>query len=76
MAINKTKLPNFYHGIIQARCDRNIAYYDAWSPVIETYRHNLGHHVIQRDLKDIFDMGPLIADLSPDLICGVPPSQD
>jgi transposase InsO family protein len=29
MAINKTKLTNFYHGIIQARCDRNIAYQEA-----------------------------------------------
>ena len=29
MAINKTKLTNFYHGIIQARCDRNIAYAEA-----------------------------------------------
>ncbi|MFK4826282.1 DNA cytosine methyltransferase, partial [Paenochrobactrum sp. BZR 588] len=30
----------------------------------------------QRDLNNIFAMGPLIADLSPDLICGGPPCQD
>jgi len=53
-----------------------IQAFDAWAPAVETYRHNVGHHVSQRDLKDIFTMGPLIADLSPDLICGGPPCQD
>ncbi|WP_343061033.1 DNA cytosine methyltransferase [Paenochrobactrum gallinarii] len=53
-----------------------IQAYDAWSPAVETYCHNIGYHVSQRDLKDIFTMGPVIADLSPDLICGGPPCQD
>lgn len=53
-----------------------IQAYDSWAPAIETYRHNIGRHVKQCDLKDIFKIGPVIADLSPDLICGGPPCQD
>lgn len=53
-----------------------VQVYDAWAPAVETYGHNVGHHFSQRDLKDIFTMRPVIADLNPDLIYGGPPYQD
>jgi DNA (cytosine-5)-methyltransferase 1 len=53
-----------------------IQAYDAWGPAVEVYRRNVGPHVWQRDLKDIFSIGPMIAALAPDIICGGPPCQD
>lgn len=53
-----------------------IQAYDAWSPAVEVYRRNVGPHVWQRDLKDIFSIGPMIAALAPEIICGGPPCQD
>lgn len=50
--------------------------YDAWRPAVEVYRRNVGPHVWQHDLKDIFSIGPMIAALAPDIICGGPPCQD
>lgn len=50
--------------------------YDSWLPAVETYRRNVGSHVWQHDLKDIFSVGPMIAALAPDIICGGPPCQD
>lgn len=50
--------------------------YDSWPPAVETYRQNVGQHVWQVDLKDIFKIGPMIAQLAPDIIVGGPPCQD
>ena len=35
--------------------------YDSWSPAVETYRRNVGPHIWQHDLKDIFHVGPMLA---------------
>jgi len=53
-----------------------IQAYDAWEPAVSTYRANVGAHVWQHDLKDILGVGPMIAQLQPDMICGGPPCQD
>lgn len=53
-----------------------IRAYDSWLPAVRTYEENVGDHVAQADLKDIFQFGPLIANLQPDLIAGGPPCQD
>lgn len=50
--------------------------YDSWAPAVETYRRNVGARVSQADLKDIFRIGPIVAALAPDIICGGPPCQD
>ncbi|QMV27405.1 hypothetical protein GRI33_07000 [Brucella sp. BO3] len=50
--------------------------YDAWQPAVDTYRINIGPHVWQHDLKDIFNVGPMIAKIAPDMIAGGPPCQD
>lgn len=50
--------------------------YDSWAPAVEAYRCNVGRHVWQRDLKDIFQISPVIAALQPDIIVGGPPCQD
>ncbi len=50
--------------------------YDSWRPAVEVYRRNVGNHVWQHDLKDIFSVGPMVAALAPDIICGGPPCQD
>jgi len=53
-----------------------IQAYDAWEPAISTYRANVGHHAWMHDLKDILNVGPMLAQLAPDMICGGPPCQD
>ena len=50
--------------------------YDAWDAAVEVYRRNVGSHAWTADLKNIFEIGPMIASLQPDLICGGPPCQD
>lgn len=50
--------------------------YDAWKPAVDVYRKNVGPHAWVTDLKDIFHVGPMIAQLAPDIICGGPPCQD
>lgn len=50
--------------------------YDAWQPAVSTYRTNVGAHIWKHDLKDILGVGPMIAQLQPDMICGGPPCQD
>lgn len=50
--------------------------YDAWQPAIDTYRKNIGAHVWSHDLKDILGVGPMLAQLQPDMIAGGPPCQD
>lgn len=50
--------------------------YDSMRPMVETYRRNVGPHIWQRDLKDIFGIAPMIVALAPDIICGGPPCQD
>lgn len=50
--------------------------YDSWAPAVDVYRRNVGHHVWQHDLKDIFHVGPMLAALAPDIIVGGPPCQD
>jgi DNA (cytosine-5)-methyltransferase 1 len=50
--------------------------YDAWDRAVDVYRANLGPHAREADLKDIFAIGPELARLAPDLICGGPPCQD
>lgn len=53
-----------------------VAAYDNWNPAIATYRHNVGNHIRQHDLKDILNVGSELAQLKPELICGGPPCQD
>nr|WP_286164849.1 DNA (cytosine-5-)-methyltransferase [Ochrobactrum sp. J50] len=53
-----------------------IQAYDAWQPAIDTYRENIGHHAWSHDLKDILNVGPMLASLQPDIIVGGPPCQD
>lgn len=50
--------------------------YDFWDKAVEVYRKNLGGPAWQADLKDIFRIGPMVAALAPDMICGGPPCQD
>lgn len=50
--------------------------YDSWDAAVEVYRGNVGSHVWKADLKDIFQIGPMIAALAPDIIVGGPPCQD
>jgi DNA (cytosine-5)-methyltransferase 1 len=50
--------------------------YDSWDRAVAVYRKNIGPHVWQADLKDIFRIGPMLAALAPDMICGGPPCQD
>lgn len=50
--------------------------YDSLLPMVETYRRNVGPHIWQHDLKDIFGVAPMIVSLAPDIICGGPPCQD
>lgn len=50
--------------------------YDSWAPAVAVYRANVGPHIWPADLKDIFHIGPMIAALAPDIICGGPPCQD
>ena len=49
---------------------------NTWKPAVDVYRHNVGPHVWQADLKNIFEIGPMVAALAPDMICGGPPCQD
>ncbi|WP_296740415.1 DNA cytosine methyltransferase [Mesorhizobium sp.] len=62
-------------GLKQAGFDL-VQAYDSWLPTVETYRRNVGAHIWQHDLKDIFHVGPMIAALAPNIICGGPPCQD
>ncbi|RED25791.1 DNA (cytosine-5)-methyltransferase 1 [Rhodopseudomonas thermotolerans] len=62
-------------GLMRAGIDV-IQAYDSWKPAIDVYRRNVGPHVWQMDLKDIFHVGPMIASLAPDMIVGGPPCQD
>lgn len=50
--------------------------YDIWEPALRAYRKNVGPHAWAADLKNIFEVAPMISALSPDLICGGPPCQD
>lgn len=50
--------------------------FDAWDRAVDVYRANLGPHAFEVDLRDIFEIGPQLARLAPDLICGGPPCQD
>jgi DNA (cytosine-5)-methyltransferase 1 len=62
-------------GLKRAGCEI-IQAYDSWDKAVEVYRRNIGSHVWQVDLKDIFRIGPMLAALAPDMICGGPPCQD
>ena len=62
-------------GLQRAGCEI-IQAYDSWDKAVEVYRRNIGSHVWQADLKDIFRIGPMLAALAPDLIVGGPPCQD
>lgn len=50
--------------------------YDAWPAAVETYRRNIGPHVIEADLNDLLSIVPQISALAPDIVCGGPPCQD
>lgn len=62
-------------GLMRAGIDV-IQAYDSWLPAVETYRMNLGPHIWQHDLKDIFGVGQMLVQLAPDIIVGGPPCQD
>jgi DNA (cytosine-5)-methyltransferase 1 len=62
-------------GLQRAGCEI-IQAYDSWDKAVEVYRRNVGSHVWRADLKDIFRIGPMLAALAPDMICGGPPCQD
>lgn len=62
-------------GLRRAGCEI-IQAYDSWDKAVEVYRRNVGSHVWQADLKDIFRIGPMLVALAPDMICGGPPCQD
>jgi DNA (cytosine-5)-methyltransferase 1 len=53
-----------------------VAAYDSWNVAVDTYRRNVGIHIKQIDLKDIFAAGPELASIEPDMIVGGPPCQD
>lgn len=53
-----------------------IQAYDSWKPAVDAYRCNVGRHVWQHDLKDIFHIGPMVAAMRPDIVVGGPPCQD
>lgn len=53
-----------------------VAAFDSWLPAVETYRRNLGGYIRQADLKNIYEIGPALAALAPDIIVGGPPCQD
>lgn len=50
--------------------------YDAWPIAVETYRGNIGPHVVEADLNDLLSVVPQISALAPDMVCGGPPCQD
>lgn len=62
-------------GLRRAGCEI-IQAYDSWDKAVEVYRRNVGSHVWQADLKDIFRIAPMLVALAPDMICGGPPCQD
>lgn len=62
-------------GLIRAGFEL-VQAYDSWAPAVDIYRRNVGHHVWQHDLKDIFHVGPMLAALAPDIVVGGPPCQD
>ncbi|ANV24588.1 hypothetical protein BA939_11965 [Rhizobium sp. S41] len=50
--------------------------YDAWPAAVETYRRNIGPHVVEADLNNLLSIVPQITALAPDVVCGGPPCQD
>lgn len=62
-------------GLQRAGCEI-IQAYDSWDKAVEVYRRNVGSHVWQADVKDIFRIAPMLVALAPDMICGGPPCQD
>lgn len=50
--------------------------YDAWPAAVETYRRNIGPHVVEADVSNLLTIIPEISALAPDLVCGGPPCQD
>lgn len=50
--------------------------YDAWPAAVETYRRNIGPHVVEADMNDLLSIIPEISALAPDVVCGGPPCQD
>ncbi|MBN9084571.1 MAG: hypothetical protein BGP04_25160 [Rhizobiales bacterium 62-17] len=62
-------------GLRRAGCEI-IQAYDSWDRAVEVYRRNVGNHVWQADLKNIFRVDPMLVALAPDMIRGGPPCQD
>ena len=50
--------------------------YDAWPAAVETYRRNIGPHVVEVDLNNLLTIVLEISALAPDIVCGGPPCQD
>ncbi len=50
--------------------------YDAWPAAVETYRRNIGTHVVEADLNNLLSVIPETSALAPDIVCGGPPCQD
>lgn len=53
-----------------------IQAYDSSNRAVEVYRRNVGSHVWQADLKNIFEIGPKLSALAPQAVVGGPPCQD
>ena len=62
-------------GLVDAGFDV-VRAYDAWPAAVETYRRNIGPHVVEADLNNLLTVVPEISALAPDIICGGPPCQD
>lgn len=71
MAINKTKLTNFYHGIIQARCDRNIAYVEdddlCFAPVVLS---DVGHDAAVPSISEQSNKGDATKAVPVEIVTG------
>jgi DNA (cytosine-5)-methyltransferase 1 len=62
-------------GLVDAGFDV-VRAYDAWPVAVETYRRNIGPHVVEADLNNLLSIVPQISALAPDIVCGGPPCQD
>lgn len=62
-------------GLVDAGFDV-VRAYDAWPAAVETYRRNIGPHVVEADLNSLLSIVPQITALAPDVVCGGPPCQD
>jgi DNA (cytosine-5)-methyltransferase 1 len=62
-------------GLLNAGFDV-VGAFDQWPLAVETYRCNVGDHVVEADLSKVVGIVPRILRLQPDLISAGPPCQD